>query len=76
MSDIDVHKGFSCDFTGRLFNIAVIASDGYIYEKEYLESLIKESDKDTIKSPTTNKEMKKDFILFIQLNKYFEDLYN
>ena len=62
-----------CSFTGKLLNEAFIANDGYIYEKEYIESLY--TDKDTFISPTTKQEIKKGGILFTKFNKILEEFY-
>ena len=68
----------TCKSTGKLLNEAVIAGDGYVYEKEYIEELFYKYEAyiDTIISPTTKTQMDKYFIIFTELNKYLEDFYN
>ena len=60
-------------FTKKLLNEAVIAADGYVYEKKYIENL--SGDKLVIISPITNEEMKTEFILFTEMNLFLKDFY-
>ena len=57
-----------CPLSGKIFQYPVIAHDGYVYEKEFIENLFNSSIEEYIISPTTNELMKKGYILFSSLN--------
>ena len=70
MSDFNDLK---CKFTDKLYYEAFIAHDGFVYEKEYIETLFE--NKETIISPTTGQEMKVGGIIYTKLNKYLEEFF-
>ena len=70
---MSIYNNIICPLTTKMFDVAFIAHDGYVYEKEAIEELFK--DKELIKSPLTGLEMKVGGIIFTTFNKYLEQFF-
>ena len=75
MSEFDQYpfNQLICQFTGKLYFEAFIANDGYIYERDYIETLYYGNS--TFISPITGKEFKSGGVSYTKLNNYLEKFY-
>ena len=64
---MSINKRFICEQTRLIFLEPFLAHDGYVYEKEYFESLYLNKNIDDIVSPTTKEKIKIGGIIYTQL---------